>query len=118
MNHIRLESCHCLLQRLMIEHFELLQFAVASHQRMAERAVEVESPLDITTFLLVADAVRGGQHVDLMAARAKGLNERLAAHVIGAGVVRRVEVDENENLHDSGKQGMEQRQGINELLGQ
>jgi hypothetical protein len=47
----------------MILNLESLQFLVISHKRMAKGSIEQETPFDVATALLVADSVRGSEHM-------------------------------------------------------
>jgi hypothetical protein len=113
-NQLRFKQRDRLLKGRVIERFKPLEIAVTCHERMTERSVQVQSPLDIAALLLVANAMSRGQHMQVVTARAQCLDQRLAAHIVSAGMVGRIEISQDENLHDCADERMARLSAVND----
>ena len=66
---------------------------------MTVGAVEEQAAMNLLIALFCVQAVVGGQHEHGMAAEPKQLTNRLAPQIVRAGVVRRIEIGQNQNFH-------------------
>src|ERR1043166_951475 len=62
-------------------------------------AVQEQAPLDFCAALLMGHAMLGGQHLHGVAAQPQRVRECLDPEIVSAGMVRRIEIGEDENLH-------------------
>src|ERR1051326_5220999 len=88
-----------LLQRGVVVCLELLEVAVTGDGRMAEGVVEEQTSVDFTVALLPVQTVVGGDDQEVVTAQRKRLRHGLAAQIVGARVMRRKEVGQDDNSH-------------------
>ena len=108
-NQIRLKLGDCFAQGAVIAFLEFLQLPVPGHQRMTKGAVEEQAAVNLPVALFVVQAVVGGQNEQGMAAELEQFSYRLAAQIVRAGVVRRIEIGQNQNLHRLDRRLISQR---------
>lgn len=108
---VRQEGADGFAERLVVVGFERDEFLVAGDERMFVGAVEQEAAFFLGVDLRRVHPVAGGEDAHLVATQTEVLHDGLAAVIIGAGVVRRIEAGQSENFHGARLTG---RQGIGE----
>jgi hypothetical protein len=99
MNDLGSEGRDALAQRHVVLRFEFLQLIVARHEFVIVNAVEQQAAFHFTAALRHLHAVRGGEHAHLVPAQLEIIHRRFATKVERAGVVRRIEVCNDEDFH-------------------
>jgi len=99
MDQVRLERRERFAQHQVVMELERAQFAIVGDPRVLIDAVQPQTALDLRPPLLGAQAVVGGQHANDLPAQLQPFGDVLAPEVISAGVVRRIQIDQDQNFH-------------------
>jgi hypothetical protein len=83
----------------MVAFFEFLQFPEPGHEWMTVDAIEKQAAVNLLVALFSVQAMVGGQDENGVAAEPKQLRYRLAPQIVCAGVMRRIEIGQNQNFH-------------------
>src|SRR6059036_2534124 len=89
---VRFKLRDCLPEDAIVAFLEFLQFPEPGHERMAECSIEEQAAMNFLVALFVVQTVVGSQNEQGMAAEPEQLSYRLAPQIIGAGVMRRIEI--------------------------
>ena len=100
-------------ERLVVGGFNSLEFLILADKWMLKCAVDPQAAFNLASSLFVADSMGGGKNMQFMPASRQRLYNALAPEIVGAGMVRRVEVGDDENLHDVAGEGRGAGFGVN-----
>jgi hypothetical protein len=99
---IGLEILEALAERFVVVQFQGPEWAEPGDERVAESAIELETPLDFRVALFAAEPVVGRQDAHGVAPEPQGIHHGLATEVMRAGVVRGIQVDQGQDLQGCG----------------
>src|SRR5262245_35639913 len=99
LNDVRLEARQCFLQHSVVVLFKFLKVAMSSDKRVIVNSIQQEPAFDFFVALFRLQAVIGGKNQNLVPTQSQRFDDSLAAEIVGARVVWRVEIGQDEDFH-------------------
>ena len=102
MDEIGLEISDDLVKDAVVMLLNFLQLTEPREQRVTIAAIQQQPPMNFFVTLLGVQSVIGSRDQDRVPAQPKRIGDRLAAQIVGSGVVRRIEIGQDQNFHKAG----------------
>ena len=102
MDEIGLEISDDLVKDAVVMRLDFLQFTEPREQRVTIAAIQKQPPMNFFVTLLGVQSVIGSRDQGRVPAQPKRIGDPLAAQIVGAGVVRRIEIGQDQNFHKAG----------------